>query len=850
MYMKGKIIVNSAMPDRISGLKEIAYNLWWTWNMEVLDLFRMIDDELWSFSGGNPVKFLNEVSFSKLEKISGDHGFLEKYDLTFNKYKTYINDENTWFHGAFPRVKNRIGYFSAEFGLHEILPIYSGGLGVLSGDHLKSASDMGIPLTAVGIFYRQGYFNQHINKDGYQETKYPDLELSDLPLLPVLDQSGNQLVIKTELPGRTCFIKVWKVNVGRVTLYLIDSNTLENDDHDRWLTARLYGGDQETRIQQEILLGMGGFRVLDALDLTPDVYHINEGHSAFLGLELIRKLMNTSGLTFEEAREAAKASLVFTTHTPVPAGNDVFPSYMMEKYFSSYWQSINISREDFLNLGHKEKDTYNFNMTILALTLSGHRNGVSMLHGKVTRGMFSDLWPGLLEDEVPIGHVTNGIHTLTWISKEFKGLFDKYLNPDWTKAIHVKDTWLDTDKIPDEELWEAKQKQKLELVMFLKDRIRQRLKINSIYHGDDSDSFPDPEALTIGFARRFATYKRAGLIFRDIERIKRLLNKKDMPVQIIFAGKAHPADIPAQDVIKQISDISNGEGFKGKVFIIEDYNISIARKLVQGVDIWLNNPRKPQEASGTSGQKVCVNGILNFSVRDGWWAEGYNGLNGFSIGDDRVYENEHALDDADSISLYNTLENVILPLFFQRDERGIPSGWLQMVRESIKSLSYKYSTDRMLKDYTTSMYMPAMEKSMSYKNAGYEPAKVLMGWKRYLNDNWHNVAIHRAENLNTLKEYHILTSEELKLHVSVNLGGLTTEDVKVELCYGPSIGHGKELAYVSEMKPIGEDEYGSMVYETVISPNRGGEYSYTFRILPYHPYLQDKFDPKLVKWIV
>lgn len=854
MYIVGKITVTAVLPEKLKRLRDIAGNLWWSWNPEAIDLYRDIDLELWERLGKNPVRFLQEVSQSKLYSKITDPSFMERYMAVVQSFDRYLENTGTWFQNTYPDKQNHsIAYFSAEFGLNEVLPIYSGGLGVLSGDHCKSASDLGLPFTAVGLFYKQGYFSQHINRDGWQETHYTELNVSQLPISPAPDNTGGQLHISVELPGRAVYAKVWRVDIGRVRLYLMDTDVEQNSPADRSLTARLYGGDQETRIQQEIFLGIGGVRVLEALGIKPSVYHMNEGHSAFLGLELIRRLIQENGLTFSSAREAAASQLVFTTHTPVPAGNDMFPTHMIDKYFGNFWGLLGLSRHEFLDLGMKVSDNQNFNMTVLALTLAGRRNGVSKLHGAVTRNIFNSLWPGVAEEEIPIGHVTNGIHTLTWLSPGIKTLYDRYLRPGWNEVLYDEDTWSGIAAIPDEELWETHTALKLKMIHF----VREKLKEQRIANGDSPEKIREaetvlhPDALTIGFARRFATYKRANLIFRDIERIKRILNKPSMPVQIVFAGKAHPADHPAHEVIKNINDIAAQEGFRGKVVLVENYNMTLARNLVQGVDIWLNNPRKPLEASGTSGQKVCINGVVNCSVLDGWWCEGFNGRNGWAIGDDALYDNEYHQDNADSEALYETLENHIIPLFYEKNDKGVPEKWVALMKESISSLSWRYSTHRMVQEYTNNMYAPSMDRTDKISENGYELARSLSDWKAFIERTWQQVRFLPEKSPDRFKEAATLSGEDILFEVCAELGEISPSDVKVELYYG-KIGKNEDIvnAETKEMTFAGRNEDGTFRYTASLRLLDGGEYGYTYRLLPHSPGLINKFDPGLVRWAV
>ncbi len=854
MYLLGKITVTAVIPQKLARLNDIAYNLWWSWNSDAIDLYREIDLALWEKLGKNPVRFLQEVSQKKLEQKLNDADYIKRYEEVVASFDRYMAETDTWFNKNFPEEKNhRIAYFSAEYGLNEVLPIYSGGLGVLSGDHCKSASDLGLPFTAIGLFYKQGYFSQRLNRDGWQETVFTDLNVSQLPIKPALNKKGEEIYINIELPGRAVYAKIWEVKVGRVSIYFMDTDVEQNSPSDRTLTARLYGGDQETRIQQEIFLGIGGVKVLEALGINATVYHMNEGHSSFMGLELIRKLVQENKLPFREAKEVVSSSVIFTTHTPVPAGNDVFPIQMIDKYFSNFWGLLGISRHEFLDLGLKVGDQQNFNMTVLALTIAGRKNGVSELHGAVSRNIFNNVWPGLPEDDVPISHITNGIHTLTWLSPSYKHLYNKYLDNDWQEKLYDKSTWDKINSIPDEELWKTHCVLKTKMIGY----VRSKLKEQRIANGEspdrikEVDTLLDSNALTIGFARRFATYKRANLIFRDVARIQRILNNPNMPVQIIFAGKAHPADRPAHEVIKNINDIARQEGFVGKVILIENYNMTLARNLVQGVDIWLNNPRRPLEASGTSGQKVCINGIINFSVLDGWWCEGYNGKNGWAIGDDTFYDNEYNQDNADCDSIYSTLENQIVPLYYDRDERGVPTKWVEVMKESIKSLTAEYSTHRMVQDYTNKMYIPSMHRIAKITSGKYSYVKKLSDWKLNMERSWPQVQIIADKTMNQLKEQNIKSGETLKITTSVYLGSIEPENVKVEIYYG-NIGKNNMIdnPEIAEMQLEEKLEYGLYRFSAQVKLSDGGEYGYTFRVIPYNPELIDKFDMGLIRWVL
>lgn len=856
MYLYGKITVTSELPDNLKKLKEIALNLWWSWNVDCLNLYKAIDPELWIKVKNNPVKFIQEVSQRKLVEASNNQEFMDKYYQTVNKFDEYMNSSSTWFSENFPDKKdNIVAYFSAEYGLDEILPVYSGGLGVLSGDHCKTASDLGIPFVAIGLLYRQGYFNQFINAEGWQETSYTEQSMYELPIRPAVGPDGNEVIISVELPGRAVFAKVWQVKVGRISIYMLDTNLDVNNPDDRQLTARLYGGDQEMRISQEILLGIGGIRALNALNINPTVYHMNEGHSSFLGLELIRNLVQEKGLSFRVAKEVISACTVFTTHTPVPAGNDVFPLNLIDKYFSNYWGSLGISRHEFLDLGLRigPDAPQVFNMTVLALKLTGCKNGVSELHGAVSRNIYSELWSNIPEEEIPIGHVTNGIHTLTWLDSSYRQLFDKYMGNGWENRLHEQSMWDKVYDIPDEEIWNLHLEQKYNLI----EAARKRVKEEKSRHGDSPEnlrqieSYLNPNALTICFARRFATYKRANLIFRDLNRLLKILNNPDRPVQIIFSGKAHPADRPAHEIIKQIYDYTNNPDLKGKVLLIENYNMNVARYLIHGGDVWLNNPRRPLEASGTSGQKTGVNGVINFSILDGWWVEGYNGKNGWSIGENKFYHNYDHQDNADSESLYSTLENIIVPLYFDRDERGIPVGWVKTMKESIVSVGKNFSTTRMLHDYINKYYAPQIERTRQILESNYEITKSLADWKAYIERDWSSVEIIPAKTVNFFDESKIHAGQVIDTSAAVYLGSINPDDVSVELYYG-KVGENNMLenCIIKPMELSEDLGNGAYNYSGKVIIEDGGSYGYTFRIVPKNPNMINKHDTGMIKWVV
>ena len=852
MYVFNRITVNPQLPKRIEKLSEISNNLWWSWNTEFLRLFQKIDKDLWEESEKNPVKFLKRVSQEKLDNASKNAMFLKEYDKLVDNFENYMKSKNTWFSNKYPENKNDlIAYFSAEYGLDQTIPIYSGGLGILSGDHLKSASDLGIPLVAVGLLYKNGYFHQKINGYGGQETEYNNIDLYDLPINAVKDQNGEDLIIYVKFPKRRLYLKVWQINVGRVKLYLLDSDIEKNNEEDRDVTLRLYGGDQEMRIRQEIVLGMAGVNLLRTLGLKPTVYHMNEGHSAFLTLEIIKNTIKEKQVSFDVAKDIASSKTVFTTHTPVPAGNDIFPLDLVEKYFKDFWPRLGISKEEFLKLGMKPTQDLEpgFNMGILALKIAGKKNGVSKLHGAVSRELFGEVWPEIAANESPITYVTNGIHTCSWLSPRLKELYNKYLIPYWQDNIHLDKTWEKVKDIPDQELWEAHMQRKEKLLNLVKDSTVNRLRRSGYSYEKINDivSKINPNALTIGFARRFATYKRATLIFRDLERITQILNNQERPVQIIFAGKAHPADKEGQDLIKYIHEVSMMPQFKGKIFLLENYNIAMSRYLVSGVDVWLNNPRRPMEASGTSGQKASVNGVINFSVLDGWWAEGYNQYNGWTIGTNAEFDSYEAQDNADSESLYRTLESKIVPMYYNKDKDGISSKWIETMKNSIISTGGKYSTARMLVDYTNNLYIPLCNLTKKYYEDIDNVAAFNM-WKKDIASNWKDIKITQVNNLDNIT---IDAGNNIEVRCEVELPNINQENIDVEVYYGKILDNGiVENVSIIPMKLEKQDEETKKYYYVAkIELTTGGNYGYTFRVMPKHEMILEPTNLNLVKWI-
>jgi glycogen phosphorylase len=846
----GKIAVRPRLPSAIQRLEELAYNLWWSWNTEAQLLYGRLDQALWEEVNHNPIKLLHRVEQSTLDVAASDPEFLAAYHAALAAFDHYMDPSTpTWYgthHGD--KQDQTIAYFSAEFGLHEALPIYSGGLGILSGDHCKAASDLGLPFIGIGFLYPQGYFTQRIDAEGHQQAEYEKIDFAEVPAQPALDKQGRELLISVDLPGRTVYAKIWRIQVGRIPIYLMDTDVPRNVPQDRELSARLYGGDREMRISQEIVLGIGGVRAVVALGYNPAVWHMNEGHSAFLGLERVRRKVQESGLTFDEAVEAVRSSTLFTTHTPVPAGNDSFAFELVDKFFWQYWGQLGIDRERFIEFARQELPWGpQYSMTVLALRLSGFANGVSHLHGQVSRNMWHFLWPETLTAEVPIGSITNGVHTQTWLAHELKELYSRYLPEDWLEHVEEPKTWDSIEHIPDGELWSVHQELKEKMVKFVRRRIRQQY----TRHGESTqrvaraDQILDPNALTIGFARRFATYKRAALIFLDEERIKRILNDPERPVQIIFSGKAHPDDEPGKALIQQVYEISQQPEFAGKIIFLENYDMNIARHLISGVDFWLNTPRRPREASGTSGQKAALSGIPNFSILDGWWAEGYDGTNGWAIGDEREYKDTATQDEADAYSLYTTLEEEIIPAFYTRDPgTDIPTKWVRIMKNSIRTCASRFSMRRMVIDYTEQYYLPAAEQGELYQADSWALAKQMVKWRANLRNHWQSV---RAE-LAPLPTQTATVGDPIQLEAKIWLNGVPTSDVTVQLVTGPQGADG-QIAHPL-IFPMNEDsqEGNAYSYSIAFTPERSGQIVVGARILPHREHQIHPIEPGLIRW--
>lgn len=705
------------LPARIKRLGELSYNLWWSWHPEARALFRRLDRSLWRRTQHNPVKMLHHISPLILGLRAEDPEFLSLFDATIARFDSYMNPRETWFSRTCRDMTDtQVAYFCAEFAVHNSIPIYSGGLGLLAGDTCKEVSDLGIPFVGIGSYYPEGYFHQRIKADGWQEAHYQYLNTETAPLLPVLNDDDSRLLVSVPLGSRRIRLAVWKVQVGRVPIYLMDTDITENDPWDRDLSMRLYIGDPYLRLRQEIVLGIGGLRVLRGLGYDPSVVHLNEGHAAFAGLELLREKM-AEGMGFKEAVESVRRQMVFTTHTPVKAGHDEFSFHMMEELFSGYWEQLKLSREQFLALGQASPDSQSFSMTLLALRLSESANAVSRRHGQVSREIWHFLWPEKKPEEVPIIHITNGVHTPTWADPNMVALFQRYLGEDWWERHDDPNLWDRIFDVPDEEFWSAHMWLKRRLLEFMAERCRRRWVEAGATPGEivALGALLDPDALTIGFARRFATYKRAGLILHDRERLKRILHNPWRPVQVVFAGKAHPDDEPGKYLVQQVFQSCSAPEFGGRLAFIEEYDKHVAHHLVTGVDVWLNNPRPPQEASGTSGQKASLNGVPNCSVLDGWWYEGFNGHNGWAIQDGAGGD-----DGETANSLYEVIEQEIVPVFFDRDRNGVPGNWVRIMKEAIRSTAAAFSARRMMKEYLQRMYLT---RSPAYSPLGREASR-------------------------------------------------------------------------------------------------------------------------------
>ncbi|MBR4592706.1 MAG: alpha-glucan family phosphorylase [Elusimicrobiaceae bacterium] len=842
--------VQPRLPENIKFLEELANDMWFTWNWQAILLFVQVDANLWTESKRNPKWFLGSVPQKRFEELSKDENFVRQVNEVKNSYYNYKNNSHTWYNDhKHENGQLLTAYFSMEYGIGEGLPIYSGGLGMLAGDHMKSASDLGMPIIGVGLFYKQGYVQQVLNREGWQNEEYPDNDWAHMPVERVLGQDGKEIVVDIALGAETVKACVWRVPVGRTSLYLLDTNLQENTPAQRAITEKLYGGDRENRIRQEIVLGIGGVKALTAMGIKPTVYHINEGHSAFLLFERIIDIMREQNLSFAQAREIVWASSVFTTHTPVIAGNEHFDPVLVRKYMQHYADEMHISWDEFLALGKEKPSSSTYCLTVVALRLSAYCNGVAKLHGAVSREMWQNLWPQLPISEVPVTSITNGIHSSSWISHELNELFRKYLfNNDQLGEIDPSDenAWQKIDTVPNEELWQVHNTRKNKLINLVQTRLKRQLNRQGfdVMTVKKASRVLQPNTLTIGFARRFATYKRATLLFKDLNRLDKIVNNPQRPVQFVFAGKAHPADTAGKEFIKLIVGLTqNDPRFKGKIVFVEDYNMNTARYMVQGVDVWLNNPIRPMEASGTSGMKAALNGALALSVLDGWWDEVGPCEFGWSIGGPENYKSDAERDAVEAESLYSLIEQEIAPAYYAKDEKGISSVWMGLMKESIKHIAPFFNTNRMVKEYYEKFYVAANNYGQILREPG--KAQAVATWRQKIAENWYRVNI---TDITQAPENAISMGDQVTFKARVNLGGLEPKDVQVELYVGKRGSRGdivKENAFA--MTCTGQAD-GAYTYEVTVSPFNSGRKDYALRILPANSDIPNVLTPLFIRW--
>jgi len=837
------------IPERLQPLFRIANNLWWCWDPEAIDLFRHLDRILWERGYANPIRMLELVSQERLTELAADEGYLAMLDRAVARLSNYL-ERPTWFAQTHANSKLLVAYFCAEFGIVEGIRLYSGGLGILAGDHLKSASDLGVPLVAVGLLYRRGYFRQYLNADGWQQEQYPEADFHALPLTLERRPDGNPVTVQVQFPGRALQVQVWRAQVGRVPLYLLDTDVEDNRPEDRAVTSTLYGGDKDMRIRQEIVLGVGGLRALKALGIEPTVCHMNEGHAAFLAAERIRQVMERSRAGFAESKALVASSNVFTTHTPVPAGIDVFPPDLVERYFAPCCAQLGLSRDQFMALGRQNPADPNepLSMAVLAIRLSGATNGVSALHARVSQRMWSGLWPDVPVDDIPITSITNGVHVRGWLSQDMAGLFDAYLGPRWVSHPADQSVWERVEQIPDAELWRTHERRRERLAGFARRRLRAQLEQRGAAPAEraQAEEVLDPKALTIGFARRFATYKRATLLFADPGRLSRILSDRDRPVQIIFAGKAHPADQDGKDFIRQIVRFARQPEFRQRIVFLEDYDIKVGRYLYQGVDVWLNTPRRPLEASGTSGMKATVNGAINISILDGWWDEAYDGTNGWAIGRGEEYQDTGYQDQVESQALYQILESEVVPMFYARGRDGLPREWIRRMKHAMRTICPVFSAYRMVREYTERLYIPAGRQWERLGADGLARARALAQWQERVRATWKDVAV-RAVRADTVTP--LLAGDARSVEVDVALGALCPEDVSVSTYSGLISGQGDIASpRISDMKVTGPPRDGVYSFQGVLSGQAAGRNGFRIRILPAHQDLPNPLTLNRITW--
>ncbi len=840
-----KVTVEINVPDELKELPVLAKNIWWTWNYEALDLFESIDPDLWESCEKNPITLLENLGMEHFESLRKNDSFLGKYKEVVKKFNDYMEE------GRNKKTK-QIAYFSMEYGLHETIKIYSGGLGVLAGDYLKQASDDNVDMVGVGLLYRYGYFTQSLSVHGEQVDTYHPHNFSKMSATPVRDKNGERIKISIAFPGRVLHARVYRVDVGRIPLYLLDTDISENAPADRFITHQLYGGDWENRFKQEFLLGIGGIRLLDALDLNPAVYHCNEGHAAFTGLERLRKYVQEEGIGFHEAIEVVRASSLFTTHTPVPAGHDFFSEDMLRTYMPHYADRLGVSWEEFIGLGktNPENPDEDYSMSVLATKLSREVNGVSKIHGEVSRKMFKDLYPGYFPEELHIGHVTNGVHYGTWTASEWQELYKKTFGEDFLRNVADPVNWARIYEVPDKDIWKIRNNRRKSLLEYIKQRLLNNLSRRQetprrIYQVMEAIN---PDTLTIGFARRFATYKRAHLLFNDLDRLSKIVNNPDMPVQFIYAGKAHPADKAGQELIKHILDISKRKEFHGKILFLEDYDMELGRELVKGVDIWLNTPTRPQEASGTSGQKAALNGVMNFSVLDGWWAEGYQEETGWMQKQEKTFENQEFQNELDAETIYNTLETEIAPMYYKRDSDGIPKEWIRWIKNCIARVAPHFTNKRMLDDYFALFYNKLFEGAAEIHANNYAKARELVHWKHRVLNGWDGVEV-ISKKLMSNSGKTLLLGQPFVAELTLDLKNLNESDFGVEVVFvRKSVEGSREIISVYEMEP-GQAKGNQVTYKCEVAAKHTGEFNYAFRMFPKHQSLAHRQDFNLIRWI-
>ncbi len=835
------IVVQPHLSQQFSGLNELAHNIWWSWNYEAAELFEAIDKQLWIKTNQNPILLLKEVSFERMSELQKDWQFINKYNYVYGKFKTYID-------AAQNKKGPRIAYFSMEYGLNDTLKIYSGGLGILAGDYLKEASDSNVSLVAVGLLYRNGYFTQRLSLNGEQLVHYEPQTFANLPIAPVNDENGNQIIIQIVFPGRILFAKIWRADVGRIPLYLLDTDLLQNIEADQSITYQLYGGNIENRLKQEMLLGVGGIRALETLGVKSDIYHINEGHAAFIGIERLNRLINRKNFTFAESLEIIRTSTLFTTHTPVPAGHDYFEENLIMTYMGHYPDRLKITWQEFIDLGKMNPgNAERYSMSCLAANMAQEMNGVSMLHGDVTKNMFNRMWDGYFEDELHIGYVTNGVHYPTWTAKEWRILYEKEFGENFLENTANKEFWKEIFNVPDERIWELRQNQRHALFNYLQERLNTNLirrHVDPRRLVEVKNKISD-DALTIGFARRFATYKRAYLLFKNLDRLAEIVNNPEMPVQFLFAGKAHPADGAGQDVIKTIVEISNRPEFIGKILFLENYDMELAKKLVQGVDIWLNTPTRPLEASGTSGMKAVMNGALHFSVLDGWWVEGYKEKAGWALPRENTYENTDYQDELDIATIYNMLEREIIPTYYRRNASGVPNEWVKFIKNSIANIAPQFTTKRMLNDYTNKFYLKLENRHAMMKKDDYAMAKEISSWKKKVVRSWDSIDVVSIDFADPIKAPLVL-GEKYAGEVILDLKELSDISIGIEMII--TEGNNNKIVKTIELKLMRQEDTRAH-YSIELTPSKPGAFNYGLRMYPKNEKLPHRQDFSYVRWI-